>query len=403
MPLFSYKALDTKGKVVEDTVQASSKKDAATILSANNLKVLKLENLESGLGSLFAGGISVSEKANFCRFMAIMLRAGLPLPEALEIIRRESSNKKMQKILADISFQTRKGRNLSSVLAQYKNDFDPVFLTMVTAGEHSGTLEKSFEYLAKQLLSSYEFTQKVKGSLMYPAVIIAAMVGEALLMLLFVLPKLSTVFLSLNIALPLATRLILDFGRFVGENTLLTLGVFFGGIILILFSFVYSKTKRAIYTALTHVPLVKKMVVEIDVARFARTLSILLKSGVPIIETLDVAADALTQPKWREEAKDFSARVARGKALSEVLMEKKDMFPVILAQAVRTGEESGSLDVVLEDLADFYEKEVDYSLKRITSLLEPILMLLIGIAVGVMVVLMVTPIYSIVGGLDSAL
>src|SRR3972149_4843233 len=403
MPLFSYKALDTKGKVVEDTVQASSKKDAATILSANNLKVLKLENLESGLGSLFAGGISVSEKANFCRFMAIMLRAGLPLPEALEIIRRESSNKKMQKILADISFQTRKGRNLSSVLAQYKNDFDPVFLTMVTAGEHSGTLEKSFEYLAKQLLSSYEFTQKVKGSLMYPAVIIAAMVGEALLMLLFVLQKLSTVFLSLNIALPLATRLILDFGRFVGENTLLTLGVFFGGIILILFSFVYSKTKRAIYTALTHVPLVKKMVVEIDVARFARTLSILLKSGVPIIETLDVAADALTQPKWREEAKDFSARVARGKALSEVLMEKKDMFPVILAQAVRTGEESGSLDIVLEDLADFYEKEVDYSLKRIPSLLEPVLMLMIGVAVGVMVILIVTPIYSIVGGIDKAL
>src|SRR3989304_7568602 len=146
----------------------------------------------------------------------------------MKISKRESTKKRMQKILADISFQTRKGRNLSAVLSQYKEDFDSVFLTMVTAGEHSGTLEKSFDYLAKQLLSSYEFTQKVKGSLMYPAVIIAAMVGEALLMLLFVLPKLSTVFLSLNIALPLATRLILDFGRFVGENTLLTLGVFFG-------------------------------------------------------------------------------------------------------------------------------------------------------------------------------
>jgi len=189
MPLFSYKALDSKSKVVEDTVQASSKKDAATILSANNLKVLKLTNLESGFSGVIGGGVSVSEKANFCIFMAIMLRAGLPLPEALEIIRRESSNKKMQKILADISFQTRKGRNLSSVMAQYKNDFDPVFITMVTAGEHSGTLEKSFEFLAKQLLASHEFSQKVKGSLMYPAVIIVAMIGEALLMLLFVLPK----------------------------------------------------------------------------------------------------------------------------------------------------------------------------------------------------------------------
>lgn len=403
MPLFAYKALDTKEKIVEDTVQATNKKDAATILTANNLKVLKLQNLESGMGSFFAGGISISEKANFCRFMAIMLRAGLPLPEALEIIRRESSNKKMQKILADISFQTRKGRNISSVLAQYKNDFDPVFLTMVTAGEHSGTLEKSFEYLAKQLLASYEFTQKVKGSLMYPAVIIAAMIGEAVLMLVFVLPKLSTVFLSLNIELPLATKLILNFGKFVGENMVLSIGMFLGFIALAIFSFLYRPTRKIILNLITRVPVVKKMVVEIDVARFARTLSILLKSGVPIIETLDVASDAVTQPKWKEVAKDFSAKVARGKALSEVLMEKEEMFPAVLAQAVRTGEESGSLDVVLEDLADFYEKEVDYSLKRITSLLEPVLMLIIGIAVGVMVVLIITPIYSIVGGLDTAL
>ena len=331
-----------------------------------------------------------------------MLRAGLPLPEALEIIRRESTNKRMQKILADISFQTRKGRNLSAVLSQYKEDFDSVFLTIVTAGEHSGTLEKSFDYLAKQLLSSYEFTQKVKGSLMYPAVIIAAMVGEALLMLLFVLPRLSTVFLSLDIELPLATRLILDFGRFVGDNTALTIGVFLGSIVLAVFLFINKNTRSRIFSLIAKLPAVKKMVVEIDVARFARTLSILLKSGVPIIETLEVSAGAVSQPKWKEATKRFSAQVARGKALSEVMLEEK-MFPAVLAQAIRTGEETGSMDVVLEDLADFYEKEVDYSLKRITSLLEPVLMLLIGVAVGVMVVLIVTPIYSIVGGLDNAL
>src|SRR3989304_432302 len=402
MPLFAYKALDTKGKVLEDTVQATTKKDAATILSANNLKVLTIQNLEGGIGNAVLGGISISEKATFCRFMAIMLRAGLPLPEALEIIRRESTNKRMQKILADISFQTRKGRNLSAVLSQYKEDFDSVFLTIVTAGEHSGTLEKSFDYLAKQLLSSYEFTQKVKGSLMYPAVIIAAMVGEALLMLLFVLPRLSTVFLSLDIELPLATRLILDFGRFVGDNTALTIGVFLGSIVLAVFLFINKNTRSRIFSLIAKLPAVKKMVVEIDVARFARTLSILLKSGVPIIETLEVSAGAVSQPKWKEATKRFSAQVARGKALSEGMLED-ELFPAVLAQAVRTGEETGSIDVVLEDLADFYEKEVDYSLKRITSLLEPVLMLLIGVAVGVMVVLIVTPIYSIVGGIDKAL
>ena len=401
MPLFSYKALNVKGKVIEDTVQATNRKDAATILIGNDLKVLTLKNLESGLS--IGSGISVSEKANFCRFMAMMLRSGLPLPEALEIIRRESKNRHMQKILADVSFQTRKGRSLSSVLAQYKNDFDSVFLTIVTAGEQSGTLEKSFDYLAKQLLASYEFSQKVKGSLMYPAVIIAAMIGEGFLMMFFILPRLSSVFLSLNIDLPLATKLILDAGNFIGQNTLLVLGASVALFIFMAFLFIYSKTRRVIIQSLGRLPAVNKMMGEIDIARFSRTLAILLKSGVPIIQSLDVSANSLAQPKWKESAKTFSARVAKGESLADVLLDEKSKFPVVLAQAIRTGEETGSMDVVLEELADFYEKEVDFSLKRITSLLEPVLMLLIGVAVGVMVILMVTPIYSIVGGLDNAL
>ena len=401
MPLFSYKALNAKGKVIEDTVQATNRKDAATILLGNDLKVLTLKNLESGIS--LGGGISVSEKANFCRFMGMMLRSGLPLPEALEIIRRESKNRHMQKILADVSFQTRKGKSLSSVLAQYKNDFDPVFLTIVTAGEQSGTLEKSFDYLAKQLLASYEFSQKVKGSLMYPAVIIAAMVGEGFLMMFFILPRLSSVFLSLNIDLPLATKLILDAGNFIGQNTLLVLGASIVLFMLIAFLFIYAKTRRAIIQSLGRLPAVNKMMGEIDIARFSRTLAILLKSGVPIVQSLDVSANSLAQPKWKESAKTFSARVAKGESLADVLLDEKSKFPVVLAQAIRTGEETGSMDVVLEELADFYEKEVDFSLKRITSLIEPVLMLLIGVAVGVMVILMVTPIYSIVGGLDSAL
>lgn len=401
MPLFSYKALNTKGKVIEDTIQATNKKDAATILLGNELKVLTLKNLESGI--VIGGGISISEKANFCRFMGMMLRSGLPLPEALEVIRRESKNSHMQKILADVSFQTRKGRSLSSVLALYKNDFDPVFLTIVAAGEQSGTLEKSFDYLAKQLLASYEFSQKVKGSLMYPAVIISAMVGEGFLMAFFILPRLSNVFLNLNMELPFATKIILNAGNFIGENTLLVL---VGSLILFIataFLFVYTPTRRAIILSLGKLPAVRKMMNEIDVARFSRTLAILLKSGVPIIQSLDVSANSLTQPKWKEAAKTFSTRVAKGESLSEVLLDEKNKFPVVLAQAIRTGEETGSMDVVLEELADFYEKEVDYSLKRLTSLLEPVLMLLIGVAVGVMVILIITPIYSIVGGIDKAL
>jgi type IV pilus assembly protein PilC len=238
---------------------------------------------------------------------------------------------------------------------------------------------------------------------MYPAVIIAAMIGEGFLMMFFILPRLSSVFLSLNMDLPLATEIILKLGSFIGENTLLVLilAIILGGIMA--FLFIYPRTRRAITQSLGRLPAVRKMMNEIDIARFSRTLAILLKSGVPIIQSLDVSANSLAQPKWKEAAKTFSARVAKGESLADVLLDDKSKFPVVLAQAIRTGEETGSMDVVLEELAEFYEREVDYSLKRLTSLLEPVLMLLIGVAVGVMVILMVTPIYSIVGGLDKAL
>jgi type IV pilus assembly protein PilC len=203
--------------------------------------------------------------------------------------------------------------------------------------------------------------------------------------------------------LPLATKLILDLGKFIGENTILVLVASIFVFFIMAFLFIYAKTRRAIIQALGKLPAVNKMMSQIDIARFSRTLAILLKSGVPIIQSLDVSANSLAQQKWSESAKTFSARVAKGESLADVLLDEKGKFPVVLAQAIRTGEETGSMDVVLEELAEFYEKEVDYSLKRLTSLLEPILMLLIGVAVGVMVILMVTPIYSIVGGLEGAL
>jgi type IV pilus assembly protein PilC len=236
---------------------------------------------------------------------------------------------------------------------------------------------------------------------MYPIVIIGAMVAEGFLMMFFILPKLSSVFLSLNIKLPLATKIILDTGKFIGENTLLVLGMAIFAFVGVAFLFINSTTRRTLLLGVGKLPAVNKMMSEIDIARFSRTLSILLKSGVPIIASLDVSANALAQPKWQRAAKTFSARVARGESLADVLLDEKIRFPVVLAQAVRTGEETGSMDTVLEELAEFYEREVDYSLKRTTALIEPLLMLLIGVAVGVMVILIITPIYSIVGGLEG--
>lgn len=403
MPLYTYKAKDDKGKIIEDVTQASSRQEAAANLKSEGLQILIIKRPETKLESIFSGKISVADKAAFCRFLATMLRAGMPLPEAINIIRKESDNKRLRKVLTDVGFQIRKGSSLSLSLSKYPNDFDEIFLTMVKAGEESGNLDKTFDYLSKQLLISHEMTQKVKGAMVYPAVIVVAMIANGILMITFVLPKISNVFSQLNLKLPKTTSLILAFGNFVGENTALVLGGAALLLFIIFLIFYIRKTRKILGQIFSRAPMVKKLVDQIDVSRFARTLSALLKSAVPILTALDVSSDTLSQDRLKKEAKKFSAEVAGGESLSEVLVKSKKIFPQVMVQTIRAGEESGSLEVVLEELAEFYEREVDYSLKRLTSIIEPVLMLVIGVAVGAMVVMMVIPIYSIVGSLEGGL
>lgn len=401
MPLYSYKVKSQKNEILEDIIQAESVKEAASTLISEGFKVLTVKKIDESVGGFMSGSISTSEKATFCRFLATMLRAGLPLPEAIDIIKGESKNKKLKKVLTDISFEVRKGKTISSVLSKYKKDFDPVFLTMVKAGEESGTMEKSFDYLAKQLTMTYELIQKVKGAMMYPLVIMVAMIAVLIIMLVFVLPKLATVFFELNVELPPATRFVLNVGQFIGKYTTeVLIGVFiFAFIIFMLFTI--QKTKDAIFDFFMKLPAIKGLVIQIDIARFSRTLSTLLSSGVPIMVCLEVCANILRQPALKKEAKLFGEGVSQGKQLSEIILTGKNVFPSTVVQTIKAGEKSGSLEEVLSEMAEFYEREVDYNLKKLTGLLEPILMLAIGVAVGGMVIIMITPIYSLAGGMNN--
>ena len=381
-------------------IQAPSVKDAASALISDGYQILSIKKSEQNIGGLMSGSVSISEKASFCRFLATMLRAGLPLPEAIDIIKDETKNKKLKKVLMDVSFNVRKGKTISSVLSKYKKDFDSVFLTMVKAGEESGTMDKSFDYLSKQLTLTYELIQKVKGAMMYPIVIVGAMIANFIVMLVFVLPKLSSVYLQLGVNLPPATKFVLSVGEFVGKYTTeVIVGVFvFAFAVFMLFSI--QRTKEAMADFFMKLPAIKGIVIQIDIARFSRTLSTLLSSGVPIMVCLDVCSNIIKQPALRKEAKLFGAGVSQGKQLSEIIMTGKKVFPSTVVQTIKAGEKSGSLEEVLGEMAEFYEREVDYNLKKLTSLLEPLLMLVIGVAVGAMVVVMITPIYSLVGGMN---
>lgn len=403
MPLFHYKALNASGKVVEDILQGNSTEDIAAQLKSSGFQVLIVKKAEDEKPVMFGGRVSTSEKAAFCRFIATMLRAGLSLPQALDNIRQDNKNKKLQKILTDVVFLTGKGESLSKALSKYPQDFDLVFLTMVQAGEESGTLDESFDYLANQLLAQHELSQKIKGSLTYPAVIIAAMLANGLVMMVFVLPMISGVFLKMKIKLPALTKLLLETGNFIGNNVLIVLTTVALGIFMTVVLFSLQSSRKITFYLFAKIPIIKGLLDKIDIVRFSRTLSTLLKRGVSIIKALEVASDSLSQDHLKKQAKLFSLGVSKGESLSQLIEKNRGGFPVTMVQTIKAGEKTGSLDAVLKELADFYEKEVEYDLKRMTSLLEPVLMLLIGVVVGAMVIMIIAPIYSIIGGLQSSI
>lgn len=401
MAIFEYKAKDKQGKIIQEIIEAPSRDEAAIILRDQGLKVLVVR--ETKRPQSFAERmrkVSVIEKAIFCRYLSTMMKAGLPLAEAVEIMAKEATNRKMHRILRDLQYSLERGEKLSNVFARYPEVFDPVFITLTRAGEASGTLEQSFEYLARQLMKNYELTQKVKGALLYPAVIIFAMIGVGVIMITFVLPRISRVFLRLRIELPLPTRLLLGISNFLGQNSLWVLGAAAIIAILTVILIRLPKTRKAILRMTSKLPLLTQLFDQLDLARFSRTLSTLLKSGVPILESIKVSVDLLSQKKFISLGRTFEEEIQKGKSLSDAIAKGEGVFPALMTQSIHAGERTGSLEVVLEELADFYEQEIEYTLKSFTSILEPVLMLVIGIAVGAMVISIIAPIYSIIGSLQ---
>ncbi|MGI5827926.1 MAG: type II secretion system F family protein [Patescibacteria group bacterium] len=387
--------------MVEQTLQARSRNELAASLRAKKMKILSIREIRGNI-QFFRGKVSALEKANFCRYMAVMIRSGLSASEAVELIYSETENTKMKVILQDMIFTMQEGGEISTVLRKYPEVFDSVFLALVHAGEQSGSLEKTFAYLSKQLYAVHRLNKKIMGALMYPAVIITAMLGVGVLMITFVLPKLSTVFLKMKIPLPLPTKLLLQFGDFMGKNaalailTILTLAAFF------VFLLTYHKTKSVIFKYLSNFPIIKKLCRQIDLARFSRTLATLLQSGVSIITALNIASETLTQFDMQKVAKNFEKGIEEGKTVASLLTTNKKVFPSLMIQTIKTGEKTGALDSVLLELADYYEEELEDGLKEFTTILEPIIMLVIGVAVGAMVIMIIAPIYSVVGNMQTA-
>lgn len=398
MPFFIYKATNARNEVSEGTTSGTSAEEVAELLKKRGLQPVSIKEQKEKSGA--KGDLPTVEKITFCRYVATMINSGLSLSEGIPVLVEETKHPLMKKILTDISYHLEQGQPLSAALKLYPQVFSEFFITLIEAGEASGTLGESFHYLEIQLRADYSLTQKIKSSLVYPGVVFAAMLGIGYLMFFFILPQIGRVFLRMSFPLPAVTEFLFTSSIAISGYKYLVIVL---GIVLIiaLAMFVRHPTgKKILFKIVSPIPVVSNLLERIDVARFCRIFSTLIASAVPIIEALQISLASMTHPKFEGMSDVVVEMIREGKTVSMAFKERK-LFPPLLTQMISAGEKSGTLDVSLADLAEFYEEEVKESVKKITQLIEPILMLVVGVGVGAMILAIIAPMYSVVSNLTN--
>jgi len=345
-------------------------------------------------------GISLKDKLMFTRNLSVMVSSGLPLSKSVKNLEIQTKNKRFAKVLDDIFNDIEAGSTFAEGLAKYPAIFDDLFVNMIKVGEMSGNLEEILDILAMQLEKEHSLSSKIRGAMIYPAVILVAMIGVAVVMLTYILPQLTSVFADMNTQLPASTKFVIFL-----SNSLINHYIIISSMAasLIVFLFIFLRTqagKQTMSFLLIHFPLVSNLVIKINCARFARIYSSLLKSGVSVIEALRIVSNTLTNFYYKREIAAAIEKVQKGVNLSQVTAQNKRIFPELLTQMIEVGEETGRTETVLLKLAEFYEGEVDQITKNMSSIIEPVLMIIMGTAVGFFAISMFQPMYSMYSNIN---
>lgn len=368
--------------------------DGYILTSFKEIKSDEAEKIKVGFLNKFIT-ISLTDKLMFTRNLSVMISSGLPLSRAIKNISLQTKKKKFAKILNEVFDNIQAGNSFADSLSKYPGIFSDLFVNMIRVGEASGNLEEVLNILAVQIEKEHELLSKVKGAMTYPAVILAAMLAIGVLMLTYVLPKLTSVFADMDVTLPASTMLIISISNILKDHGILV-GIIFIGIIFFLRFFLMTKAgKKILAFALINTPLVKNMVIKVNCSRFSRIYSSLLRSGVSSVESLKILSQTLTNFYYQNAMKDGMAKIQKGITLSEVISKYPRIFPVLVPQMLKVGEETGKTETVLLKLAEFYENEVTHLSDNMSSIIEPILMIIIGSAVGFFAISMLQPMYSI--------
>lgn len=347
----------------------------------------------------FLETISISEKIFFSRNLAVMVSAGVSIAKALEILSRQTKNKKFKVILGELGEGIKKGNSLSEGMKQHPRVFSSLFSAMVKVGEETGRLSESLILISEQMEKDHTLRKKIKGAMIYPSIVISAMVFIGILMMIYVVPTLTATFEELGVQLPLSTRIIIMISNFFVQHTVL-FAIILGITVISIFSILRSaKGKKIFNIIILHAPLFSSLVKKVNSARTSRTLASLISAGVDVLEALNITKEVLQNDKFKEVLEQARNDIQKGVPISESFKKASHLYPILVGEMMAVGEETGKLTDMLLRLADFYEEEVAEATKNISTVIEPVLMVIIGAAVGFFAVSMIKPMYSMVSGL----
>lgn len=404
MAKFTYTGSTKEGGVVTQVVDVVDKYAVYDIARENGHTVLKVSEVKN---FSFSGLINV-EKINFflsrvksdelvmmTRNLSSMLKAGLPLSRALSVIERQSKNPRVKGEVQKIRESINKGDPFYTALKQFPKTFSHLYVAMVRAGEESGGLVDALATISLQLERLSSLRKKVKGAMIYPAIVISVMIIIGILMMIYVVPTLTSTFTQMNIELPLSTKVIIGFSDLVSNHGVLVLAGFIATVVGFISVVKTRPGRKALHFTIIHLPVIGNIIKQTNSAYTARTLSSLLSSGVDVISALNITEDVLQNVYYKKVLHDAAIHVEKGSPLSEVFIENEHLYPILVGEMVLVGEETGQISGMLTEIASFYETEVEQKTKDLSTIIEPILMVVIGGGVGFFALAMIAPIYSI--------
>ncbi|MEI6042094.1 MAG: type II secretion system F family protein [bacterium] len=401
---YHFTAINSQNKKYSGDIEAQNKsaffeefrKRSETLVSVKEEKVKGGGN-KRGF-SLFSS-IKNIDKINFARNTSNMLEAGLPLSRALSVSEKQTPNTKLKEIFRNLNVSISGGKTFNEALSEYPKIFPSIFVSMVKSGEESGNLSQSLKDVSIQMEKTYLLQKKIKGAMMYPAIIFMVMIIVGFMMMIYVVPRLTKTFKDLKTELPGSTKFIIAVSDFLSTNIILS---FVGLVVFFMGTYYFFKTslgKKVLDDAVLRIPVISQIVIESNSARTARTLSSLLSAGVDMITAVKITGEVLQNSNYKRALKKLEIVVTKGEPMSVVFEEEGKIFPAFVTEMISVGEETGKLSTMLIGVATFYENEVDQKTKDLSTIIEPVLMVFIGAAVGFFAISMITPMYSVMNNI----